>query len=147
MKAGILSVGIVGVPVLEQGKRYVLFLFPPGPLASAAVGWGQGIFHVVDTTVGSAARTVLVSYDGEPLQLDSSGMLIRGSPIQVEDGGRLAVLPAQESPRAPEPLVYDADGNQVSQPPQQPSSLAAQISERNFATLDDLREFLTVERR
>jgi len=146
-KSGNLSIGIVGVPKLEQGQRYVLFLFPPGPLASAAVGWGQGIFNVVETTVGSSARTVLVSYDREPLQLDSSGMLMRGSPINVGESGRLTVPSAQESPRAPEPQVYDANGKPVSQPPQQPAQVAAQISERNFATLDDLREFLSVERR
>ena len=78
-------------------------------MVSATVGWGQGIFRVEDVTVGATPKTVLISYDLEPLELDEQGRLFRGT--QVENrGGQLRSLepPVQEFPRAPEPTVYDA---------------------------------------
>jgi len=137
---GDLSIGIVGIPRLQQGKRYVLCLFPQGTFASATVGWGQGIFFVVDTTIDSHSRTVLISYDHEPLEVDPTGKLLRGARVAVADGA-LRTLPTQRSdiemsPRASEPVVYDAEGKQIPRAPVQREAPVARVTERRFATLD-----------
>jgi hypothetical protein len=144
---GGLSIGIVGSPRLEQGKRYVLFLFPQSSMVSATVGWGQGIFRVEDVTVGTTPKTVLISYDLQPLELDQQGRLFRGTPVENR-GGQLRSMepPVQEFPRASEPTVYDAQGRPVPQPPQQAAVAPSAVTDRSFATLDDLRQFVRRER-
>lgn len=140
------AVTIHGMPQLVVGERYVLFLHPQDDIMTATIGWGQGIFESVDISdKAGGSRTVLLSYDGLPLYLDQDKQLFRGAPVQVQ-AGKLVSRPLQQSrppelERAPNPIVYDAEGNVI---PQETVKLrrAAAVQEPHFATLDDLRLFL-----
>ena len=138
--------GITGVPRLDVGKRYVLFLLPDGqPWATPTVGWGQGIFEIVPQR-SSEQPEVLVSYDGEPLEMTSAGCR-RGSLVRRNDYW-IELFDAQESTRSEreaEPVVLDADGNRIAQPPQVPEPDPLPLDQRSFASLDQLRKFILGE--
>ena len=55
------SLGVEGMPVLEEGRRYLLFLGANEPLCPA-VGWGQGIYRVDEDAGG---RLLVRRADGE----------------------------------------------------------------------------------
>ena len=156
---------IHGMPELVVGERYILFLHPQSNIMSASIGWGQGILESVDIEDAAGSRTVLLSYDGRPLQTDQNNQLVRGAPVQVQDG-KLVSLPPQQlrGERAPDPIVYDADGNVIPQDIMESQFSAASLPETEpafatlmesqfsaaslpetepaFASLDDLRLFL-----
>jgi hypothetical protein len=144
--AGGLDLGIEEMPTLEAGQRYVLFLMPQGDFASGTVGWGQGIYQVVQAEVGRRARQLLVSADGESLALNATGKLERGPAVEVIDG-TLRQRPTDRAAydleaQAPHPVTTDAHGHPVPQPgPAAPQSLRT-VAEPDFATLEDLRRFL-----
>ena len=152
-------VGILHAPTLIVGERYVLFLLPDRPYAVPTVGWGQGIYRIVDAELDSQdqdQRQVLISADGEPLEIDS-GKLTRGPKLQMEQTAsghmRLRLPPAQTLGRsdyfqkADSPTVFDADGNQRSLSPTaaSPQRRIIRPAQREFATLDNLRTFIQAE--
>lgn len=145
--AGGLDVGIAEMPSLEVGQRYVLFLMPEGDFASGTVGWGQGIYHVVEATVGSKARQLLISADGESLAIGPTGRLERGPAVEVIDGA-LRQKPTERAAYDPEapasaPVTTDTHGHPVPQPgPGVASESLRPAAPPDFANLDDLREFL-----
>lgn len=140
------EVGITGVPRLELGKRYVLFLLADGtPWATPTVGWGQGIFEIVPAR-SDREPEVLVSYDGEPLEIGARG-LRRGDFVLRKD--QWIELPAapnrRQLTREPEPVVLNADGKAIAQPPRAPELRALPLDQRSFATLDHLRSFVAAK--
>ncbi len=143
---GALDVGILGVPQLETGQRYILFLLAKDHYPAATVGWGQGIFKMVEMHTGAERRTVLISHDRQPLELEASGALFRGSPIVVSDPGWQALSIRREdfdtSPKASEPLVLDAAGKPLPQVFSPPQTSAVPVTDGEFADVSHLRRFL-----
>ncbi len=146
---GMHRAGILGVPTLETGKRYILFLLPKAHYPSATVGWAQGIYSLTEIETGAARRTVLISHEGQPLELDTTGALFRGSPVAVSGLGLRALVMQQThfdaSRKESEPAIVDASGQPI---PQRPSSLdtsAVPIANRKFADVDHLKRFLEGE--
>ena len=142
------AVTIHGMPQLVVGERYVLCLHLQDDIMTATIGWGQGIFKSVDVQdKAGGSRTVLLSYDGLPLYRDQDKQLVRGAPVQIQDGKLVSLpLPSQHlrGERAPDPIIYDAEGNIIPQETMESQFSAASLSdtEPDFATLDDLRLFL-----
>lgn len=140
------EVGITGVPRLEVGKRYVLFLLADGtPWATPTVGWGQGIFEIVPE--GSTQEPeVLVSYDGEPLEIGPNGLRRGDFVLRKDQWIELPEAPGlRRSSREPEPVVLNADGKRIEQPARAPERQALPLDQRSFATLDQLRSFVAAE--
>jgi len=144
-----LDIGIPGMPHLETGQRYVLFLLPDDIFFAPTVGWGQGIYRVVDVDVDGLVQQVLISHDREPIEVTDEGGLSRGRPVAVKDGSLTWAIRArtetEASLRAPEPVVHDWAGKVI---PQQILSIAVDepvISSAIFADLEDLRKFLAEE--
>lgn len=143
---GHLDVGIAGVPVLEAGRTYVLFLGEEGPFPTPTVGWGQGLFRVEDVSVAGTRNTVLISYDNDPLELTAAGQIRRGGKVEVRDGV-LRALPEgrqlhPETPRQPDPVALNADGSAAAQTASRRAAGNPPVSERSFASLEDLRHFV-----
>jgi len=140
---GELSVGIAGVPRLDVGGTYVFFIQEGTRRPTATIGWGQGLFRVERVDIGGAARDLLVSYDGEPLEMTASGRISRGAAVRVENGtvweASLRLDPA--TARMPDPAFTSADGAPIAQSPRAERS-ETPLLERNWATLDDLRSFV-----
>lgn len=146
---GARHVGILGVPALETGQRYLLFLLPQDNYPSATVGWAQGIYRFTEVITGAERQTVLMSQHHQPLELDPTGSLFRGSPVAVH-GQALQALPVwrealDTSRKAPEPSITDASGQPIPQRPIPPQTSAAPVSDRKFADVDHLRRFLRGE--
>lgn len=70
------ALGVEGMPVLEEGRRYLLFLGEREPLCPA-VGWGQGIFRLVE---GSGGRVLVHREDGTPVSSAEGGVISVGGP-------------------------------------------------------------------
>lgn len=119
-----LSVGIEGVPRLQTGARYVVFLDPVAKRPVPAIGWGQGLFRIESD--GGDER--LTSVDGESLRVDRSGALRRSSSVEAHH--RLA-----------DPLTFNGDGSVAVQVPQ-----PLHRNESRPASLDDLRQFVRAAR-
>jgi len=141
--AGHLSIGIPGVPHLTVGDTYIFFLQEGTLRPAATVGWGQGLFRVERVDLGGTMRNIIVSYDGEPLQMTPDGTLARGALVRVENGGvwDLSLLRDPSSPRMPDPVFTDGSGRAVERQAT-PVPQATPLLERHFATLDDLRMFV-----
>jgi hypothetical protein len=144
---GSLDVGIAGVPVLEEGRTYVLFLGEEGPYPTPTVGWGQGLFKVSEVSVEGVRKAVLISHDHEPLELTPGGRIRRGGKVEVR-GGVLHALPearqlSPETPRQTDPVGLNADGSPAS--PAATGRVAANppLAQRSFASLEDLRRFVS----
>ena len=112
-----LAGAVAGVPQLERGAHYIIFLDDAAARPVPAIGWGQGIFRL--------AGDRIVSVDGEQLAVDRHGRLVR---VRTSDA---------HSQRLSDPLVVDADGSVrtlrtpvVRAVPQRP------------ATLEDIRHFV-----
>ena len=143
-QAGGLDVGLSDVPSLEIGKRYVLFLQPGELHPTPTVGWGQGLFRVEQVVDGAANRTVIVSDDGDPLEIDAAGRLTRGPRVVIRGGAMSAaakVEPAVALHKMPEPIALNADGS--------PAPVVAHVEgvkapiQHHFATMSQLRMFAT----
>ncbi len=140
---GELSIGVSDVPHLSVGDRCVFFVASGEYLAAPTVGWGQGLYRFRETQVEGTARQLLISLDGEPLQLAENGQLLRGPSIQIEDGQIVdtAHLTAEtRRQRASEPVWTGATGEIALQPAPLAASAA---TTRRFATYDDLRLFVS----
>lgn len=146
---GARHVGILGVPSLERGQRYILFLLPKANYPSATIGWAQGIYRFTDVHTDAERHTVLISQDGQPLELDDAGALFRGSPVAIGDQGlqalstRRANLDAAR--KASEPSVMNASGQPIPQISSSPQTSAVPVSNRKFADVDHLKRFLKGE--
>ena len=91
------TLGVEGVPVLEEGKRYLLFLGEKEPLCPV-IGWDQGIFILVD---GPDGRILVRRKDGSPVSSAAGGTISSSGP-SMELGAFLADLEragARETPR------------------------------------------------
>lgn len=146
------SVGIAGVPRLQVGGRYVFFLLHgQTPWATPTVGWGQGIFEIVPQQSFSEPE-VLVSYDGEPLEISPGGLrrgdLVRRNDRWIEipeatDG--LSGLDRLLQQRENVPVVLNPDGKPIDQSPDTLGAEAKRLDQRSFASLDQLRGFIRGE--
>lgn len=117
------SVGIDGVPRLQPGSRYVIFLDATAGRPVPAVGWGQGLFLV--ETVRGAGR--LASPDGTWLSVDEHGTIGRSKRMTSR-------------PMLPDPAVRNGDGSV----PDQEFRPTGERGSRH-ASLDDLRRFVRHE--
>ena len=140
------TVIVHGMPHLVAGQSYVFFLEDAGngaPMVSPTTGWGQGIFQLVKSPHGGEA---LVSYDKEPIELTSGGMLKRGPRVDVVDG-KIADRPyeayrSNPSLEAPEPIALNVDGSVAPRGPKPLVLKEQSVSQRKFATMTDLRAFV-----
>lgn len=141
--AGSLSIGIPGVPRLEVGSTYAFFIQEGSLRPTATVGWGQGLFRIERVNLGGTARELIVSMDGEPLQVTPGGAIARGPVVRVENGSvwDVSVLLDPASARMSDPVFTSATGAVVERQ-RVPTSEATPLLERRFATLDDLRSFV-----
>lgn len=144
-----LSIGVPGVPKLREGDHYVFFIepkldSPTALMAMPTIGWGQGLYRIARIDAAGGPRTVLVSTDGEPLEISSDGRLSRGALVRIVDGRVVE----------PETAIRDGAGTRVRpsffESPDgtvrpitvspAPAEVAVRTA-RTFATLDDLRLF------
>lgn len=140
---GDLSFGVSDVPHLSAGDRCVFFVASGEYLAAPTVGWGQGLYRIQEARTEETSRQVLISIDGEPLELAEDGRLLRGPSIRIE-GGRIVDTAHQTAgagrQRVSEPVWTGATGEIALQP----APLAAPAAPtRRFATYDDLRLFVS----
>lgn len=144
------SYGVMGVPTLKVGQRYVLFLMSDNKYAVPTVGWGQGIFAVHEVQIDTTKQEVLISYDGEPLELSEQNKLQRGLRLNVMNN-TLTLPVAQTSNRSDtytrekDPEVQDAQGNITTATSQERQPQRQSLAERKFATIDNLRAFIRGE--
>jgi hypothetical protein len=100
------SLAVEGVPVLEPGRRYLLFLGEPDrePLCPI-LGWGQGMFPLEE---GPGGSLLVRREDGAPVASVAGGEVsVDGPPLRVEDlladldrqGARGGPAAAGEKPR------------------------------------------------
>jgi hypothetical protein len=143
-KAGDLDVGFGDSPTLELGKRYLFFVAPGSNHPTPVVGWAQGLFRVEQALVGNEKREVLISWDGDLLEIAPNGKLARGPLVDVLDGrivpARVAHPPERTYLRVDEPVVRDSNGRPI---PQQSSSIrpTALVVPLRHATMADIRDF------
>jgi|GEM_PF-2416373 len=141
-QAGGLDIGLSDVPTLEVGRRYVLFMQSGDLHPTPTVGWGQGLFHVSQIKDGTVNRSVIVSEDGEPLEIDAAGLLTRGPRVVISEGK--IVVAAKVDPHAAqqkmaEPVALNADGTPAPTVARiQPLTVAPR---HNYATMNQLRMF------
>ena len=140
---GGMSVGIHGVPKLNTGQHYVFFRNSVELSPAATVGWGQGLFGFerIDSPEGS--RMILLSDDGEPLQLSPDGRLMRGSPVELSNGRVIDIQMRRDDigPRVTGMAITDASGSVVEQRTVVSRPFQVQPA-RTFASYDDLRLFV-----
>lgn len=143
---GDVSIGIHGMPRLEIGRTYLFFINPDRqdgrrPI-NATIGWGQGLYRIERVEIDGAKRDLLVSWDGEPLEMSDDGRILRGPGVDVRNGSvvDLAARRQADISRAADPTFTTPDGKPVPQHwgPRPERS----VRQRNFATLDDLRAFV-----
>jgi hypothetical protein len=137
---GNIDIGVAGAPELEIGETYVLFLQQDRPYAVPMVGWGQGLFRVREASVAGKSRTVLISQDGEPLEIQD-GKLRRGPQAEVRQGKLVQLSNAERSLRQAEPVGRNADGTAAPAAP--PAEIAKAAPAARPATLDELQSFLS----
>lgn len=140
-KVGDYGVGIDGVPELEHGASYVFFLkADPGLMPMPSLGWGQGIYRVQDVDLNGAKKQTLISVDGEPLEVNAQGQLVRGHSVQVVDGVVREASVANTNRIAPSAVIR-ADGSLA---PANPSVMTRAMAapQHRFATLGQLRDFV-----
>lgn len=138
------EMGVDGVPRLQSGRTYVFFLNGEGQqLAAPTTGWGQGLYRVESATVNGVKMQTLISNDGEPLELDTKGRLIRGVAVRV-DNGRVVELSKStgESRRVEMSSAINADGSTSPVAPSRQAAAASTPRSRRFASLEQLRAFM-----
>lgn len=146
---GGLSMGIPGVPELREGDSYVFFIEPrpdaTKPALVPTVGWGQGLYRIVRVGDGPGSTTALVSTDGEPLEISSSGELTRGASVGVIEGRLVepeSAVSDRVGVRVSKSSFEGADGTVRTLTPEPETLAPAMRPARAFATLDDLRSFV-----
>jgi hypothetical protein len=131
---------VAGMPVLTWGETYLLFLRYKEPYAVPTVGWGQGIFKMIDIADDGYNRTALVSDDGEPLLRTAAGKLRRGGRVEIVNGA-VHTPEVSAASRERDPIAVQPDGVESTLPHWAPRALSPP-SPQDFATLEDLRRFL-----
>jgi hypothetical protein len=142
---GGLSIGIAGSPYLEIGQHYLFFIQSGKDHPTATVGWGQGLYRIEKVIIDNQPAQILVSYDGEPLELSGDGRLTRGPSIEVRNGivsDRAASSREELGTRVYATTFVSADGAVIPQPRPAAQSEAAVRPARTFATIDDVRLFI-----
>lgn len=137
-QSGDLDTGVIGVPVLEIGKQYLFFVDDDRLVPAPVIGWGQGLFEFVEARVDGRDMTVLLSHEGEPLQVTAGGAITRGPRMMVRDG-ELVTLRRSQSQRIADPIVMNADGSMVSL--KKPAPAISSKAAPRFASLNDVRLF------
>lgn len=137
-QSGDLDTGVIGVPVLEIGKQYLFFVDDDRLVPTPTIGWGQGLFEFVEANVGGREMTVLMSHDGEPLQMTAEGSITRGPRMMVRDG-ELVALKREQGQRMADPVVFNADGSIA--PQIKPAAMLSSKAAPRFASLRDVRLF------
>lgn len=135
--------GIVDVPKLELGQKYLIFWDKTPFVPCPAIGWHQGIFREVADPVLGPGETVFVSLEGRPLWVDVKGLVVLGNQVVVKDGAIVGVDPSwrDESLRVPDPTPVGG----VALTPSNEAESAAMPPELDLvrpATLDDIRLLL-----
>ena len=135
---------IPGVPQLEVGQTWVFFLQEGTRKVAATVGWGQGLFRISRVSLEGRTLDLLVSWDGEALEMTPDGRIARGPLVRIDDGALhespLGHMP--DSTRMPEPVFTSSTGKVLPRiPVAEPE--AVPLAQRQFATLDDLRLFVS----
>jgi hypothetical protein len=143
---GDVSVGIHGMPRLDIGKTYVFFVRPDRPdggsYINGTIGWGQGLYRIERVELDGKTQDLLVSYDGEPLEMSDDGRIRRGPHVKIEEG-RVVDIRARRADgvtRASDPTFTTPSGKPI--PQHWTSRSEAPVRQRNFATLEDLRAFV-----
>src|SRR5207244_4448552 len=128
-RAAGLDVGVGGVPTLQAGASYVIFLDQTPARPVPAIGWGNGIFRV-----GERPIEKISSLDGEDLEIDEENELVRVRPTveKRSDPSRLA-----------SPVALNADGSVA--PPLPERQQVRRVAAHRTATIDDLRRFVRGE--
>jgi hypothetical protein len=120
------SIELSHVPGFEVGGTYVVSAYGNDHLyASPVVGTEQGLFReVIEEATG---ETLLVDSEGQRLERDGAGRLVRGRPsepggapglVRLVSNQELAMRASEVSPRKlPDPVYRDAAGNVVAKAP------------------------------
>jgi hypothetical protein len=141
--AGGMIITIPGVPRLEVGEAWVFFLQEGDRRPAATVGWGQGLFRVARVSLEGQMRDLIVSWDGEPLEIGDDGRLARGPLVLAENGTvrDADLVHGERGARMNEPIFTAASGETLPRVPVAEPE-ATPLAQRRFATLDDLRLFV-----
>lgn len=141
-KYGDYEVGIDGVPQLEQGRTYVFFLKAnPGMNPTPTLGFGQGVYQVTESELSGKRQQLLVSYDGEPLELNAAGEMVRGRMVAVSGDTVREMQSAAPGNRATRSGFVRADGSIGPAPVT--NRVVAAAAPRRFASLAQLRDFVS----
>lgn len=120
------SIQLSHVPGFEVGGTYVVSAFANEHLyASPVVGTEQGLFReVIEEVTG---ETLLVDSEGQRLERDGAGRLVRGRPsepgaapglVRLVSNQEMAMRASEVSPwKLPDPVYRDAAGNVVAKAP------------------------------
>ena len=111
---------VAGVPRLERGAQYIIFLDDAAARPVPAIGWGQGIFRI--------AGDRILSVDGEQLAIDRQERL---------HSVRTADNPRERARRLADPILLGSDGSMRTF--RRPIATA---EAQRPATLDDVRRFV-----
>lgn len=145
-----LSIGIPGVPELREGDHYVFFIepkldSPKAMMVMPTVGWGQGLYRMARVETDDGSRIVLVSVDGEPLELSQDGRLARGAHVRIANGRVIEPETAIRDGAGTRmrPSYFESPDGMVRPIAQSPAPAAVAVrTARTFATFDDLRLFV-----
>ena len=130
------------MPTLENGASYVFFLkADPGLLPMPSMGWGQGIYRVQDIDLNGAKRQTLISVDGEPLEVDAQGQLLRGRSVRVVDGAVRDASVANTNRVAPTAVIR-SDGSLAPIDSSMMKRTTTAAPQHRFATLSQVRDFV-----
>jgi hypothetical protein len=109
------SIGVTDTPHLEVGKTYLLFGLADAKSFAPIVGHEQGVFRVLSDTI--RGKQYIVDYYGNLLEMQDSGRIFRGKPVDLSVDDRLVTMERKRVQKvsAPEPVVRDAQGNVIPQ--------------------------------
>lgn len=143
------------VPTFEVGGTYVVSAYGNGHLyASPVVGTEQGMFReVIEESTGEA---LLVDVEGQRLERDAAGRLVRGRPsepgrapglVRLVSDRELALRASEASSRKlADPVYRDAAGNVVAKAPARVALPRKGVPLRldgSTVTVSSLREHVT----
>ncbi|UCH21316.1 MAG: hypothetical protein JSU83_22925 [Deltaproteobacteria bacterium] len=107
---------VTDTPVLEKGKRYILFSYEQGKYSVPVVGHEQGVFRVVYDSV--SRMDFVVDYNWYQLEITDEKEIIRGPLTEQDSDGALTVRKV-ETPKkrivSPRPVIRDNSGQEIPQ--------------------------------
>jgi hypothetical protein len=136
------GVQIAGIPQLEVGGKYIFFLYNGNKVPMPTVGWGQGIFRIQEAEVDGLQKTVIISVDGETLEMTADRQLKRGRSAQIVNGALVTPGPSTERQAANRVALSATNADGSVAPAGTPRAAAAVDTARNMASLDDVRAFI-----